>query len=140
MAENVPTELQKSITKVRESLASRSFSGRNPELGKMINCVFCDRRHRSIENCVQRFAKDKNGKELIAEGHGHGKGRLTPHWNRRSLELVILTRRLIPLYPEDTPIKKIRSRALNLLRKKWHAASQRIQAQQKLSRRINRCQ
>lgn len=34
----------------------RSFSGRHPELGPMINCPVCQRRHRDNENCQIRYA------------------------------------------------------------------------------------
>lgn len=135
----VKPEIKDAIARIREKEKEKSFSGRHPELGKMINCQFCDRRHRSSILCFQVFAKDKNDIELIARGHGHGHGRLTRHWNKRSLELVDLTRQLIPFYPNgEADFQKARSRALNMLRKKWHARSTRIQTQQKLSRRINR--
>ena len=81
-------EVEKAILEFREQQKEKSYSERHSELGRMLNCPFCDRRHRSIEACVQRFAKDKNGVERIAKGRGHGKGRLTRHWNKRSLELV----------------------------------------------------
>lgn len=45
-----------------QAITERSFSGRHPELGKMINCKFCGHRHRENErNCKQVFAKDENG-------------------------------------------------------------------------------
>jgi len=135
----ISNSIQQAVEKFREEFKQKSFSGRHSELGKMINCVICSRRHRSAEICLQRFAKNEQGVELIAKGYGHGKGRLHRHWNRRSLQVVDLTRRLIPSYPNgEEDFKKARSRALNLLRKIWHATSQRVQAQQKLSRRINR--
>ena len=167
----ITSEVEKEIAQFREKFKEKSYSGRHPELGKMVNCPFCDRRHRNSIACFQIFAKESisigrndlcpcgskkkfkkccvsidNGVELVATGRGHGKGRLTPHWNRRSLELVDLTRQLIPTYPEilnkegklEPDVKKARSRALNILRKKWHQQSSKIQRQKKLSRRINR--
>lgn len=49
--------------KARKELRSRSFSGRNPQLGKMMNCSVCELRHRVTPNaegkfvtsCVQKF-------------------------------------------------------------------------------------
>lgn len=47
-----------------QAITERSFSGRHPELGKMINCKFCGHRHRENErNCKQVFAKDENGND-----------------------------------------------------------------------------
>ena len=133
------TAIQKTVDSIREKQKEKSFSQRHPELGKMVNCPMCDRRHRTSEICLQRFAKTEEGVELVARGHGHGKGRINRHWNKRSLELVDLTRRLIIFYPNgDEDVKKARSAAINILRKKWHARSHRIQMQQKLSRKINR--
>jgi hypothetical protein len=135
----IKPEIAKAIFDIREKQREKSFSERHPELGKMVNCQICDRRHRTSEICLQRFAKTEEGIERVAKGHGHGKGRINRHWNKRSLELVDLTRRLIIFYPNgNEDVKKASSAAMNILRKKWHARSQRIQMQQKLSRRINR--
>lgn len=48
----------------------RSFSGRNPELGKMIKCALCDRRHRETQCHMkeQIFSKRADGTFRIAEG------------------------------------------------------------------------
>jgi len=46
-------------------IGGRSFSGRHPELGKMVNCAVCGLRHRTINKCEQRFTykvKDKDGR------------------------------------------------------------------------------
>jgi hypothetical protein len=135
----VKSEIQKVIAEIREKQKEKSFSERHPELGKMVNCLICDRRHRTSEICLQRFAKTEEGVERVTRGHGHGKGRINRHWNKRSLELVDLTRRLIIFYPNgNEDVKKARSTAMNILRRKWHARSQQIQHQQKLSRKINR--
>lgn len=37
------------------AIRQRSFSGRNPELGKMIKCQVCGLRHRAAIICKQRF-------------------------------------------------------------------------------------
>lgn len=48
---------QQVIADALEAIRNRSFSGRHPELGKMINCPHCDLRHRENERkCEQRFA------------------------------------------------------------------------------------
>ena len=135
----IKPEIAKAIASIREKYQEKSFNERNPQLGRMVNCPLCDRRHRTSEICLQRFAKTEEGVELVARGHDHGKGRINRHWNKRSLELVDLTRRLIIFYPNgEEDVKKARSAAINILRKKWHMESKRIQRQQKLSRKINR--
>lgn len=48
-------DLQKLIEAELKAVYDRSFSGRNPELGKMIKCQVCGRRHRSSIECKQIF-------------------------------------------------------------------------------------
>ena len=58
--------LNAAVAKTWAALRARTFSARNPQLGKMIKCQFCGRRHR--ENlliagiqyaCIQQFAKPR---------------------------------------------------------------------------------
>lgn len=45
-----PTEAgQQAAEKTLAELRSRSFAGRHPELGKMIRCQTCGRRHRTVQ-------------------------------------------------------------------------------------------
>lgn len=46
------------------SIKERSFSGRHAELGKMINCCVCNRRHRTTD-AVYREHFDENGKKTV---------------------------------------------------------------------------
>ena len=46
------------------NIKDRSFSGRNPELGKMINCPVCLRRHRKVD-VTYREHFDENGKKAV---------------------------------------------------------------------------
>lgn len=46
------------------SIEDRSFSGRHPELGKMINCQVCHRRHRVVD-VTYREHTDENGKKVV---------------------------------------------------------------------------
>jgi hypothetical protein len=47
-----------------EEIQGRSFSGRNPELGKMIKCQVCGLRHRERERkCEQKFTHTYGGRE-----------------------------------------------------------------------------
>jgi hypothetical protein len=48
---------ERAVSNALHKIHNRSFSDRHPELGKMINCVHCDLRHRESErNCQQQFA------------------------------------------------------------------------------------
>ena len=40
-----------------EEIKKRSFAGRHPELGKMIKCQVCNRRHREVIKCEQKFVE-----------------------------------------------------------------------------------
>src|SRR5271157_976154 len=58
-----PEQIATALVEVR----GRSFSGRHPELGKMIKCRICGLRHRQNERkCEQQFTysvKDKDGRK-----------------------------------------------------------------------------
>ena len=56
-------EGQTAAQQALEAIKQRSFSGRHPDLGKMINCQFCRLRHREHDNgrdkqCEQIFSAD----------------------------------------------------------------------------------
>src|SRR2546423_938656 len=61
---NEPVELEIAPTQAGQDVAEtvlaeirgRSFSGRHPELGRMIKCQVCRSRHRSSTQCEQKFA------------------------------------------------------------------------------------
>ncbi len=53
--------LKTAIDKFEENLRSLSFSGRHPELGRMIKCDGCGRRHRSSIIHERKFATDIHG-------------------------------------------------------------------------------
>src|SRR5690349_5834443 len=58
----IPYELQKALYLYNKKFRERTFSGRNPQLGKMINCAICDRRHREYPACKLIYAThDKQG-------------------------------------------------------------------------------
>lgn len=60
MTELEPVQTPESKAASDQALAeikNRSFSGRHPELGKMIKCQVCGLRHRKNERvCKQKFA------------------------------------------------------------------------------------
>lgn len=54
----VPTpEAVVAAAKALKEIRSRSFSGRNPDLGKMIKCHVCGLRHRDSIKCEQKFVE-----------------------------------------------------------------------------------
>src|SRR6267142_6448767 len=52
----IETDAQKAAAKAIKEIHARSFSGRYPELGKMIKCSVCNRRHRASVVHEQKFA------------------------------------------------------------------------------------
>jgi len=53
----VSQEVVDAVNAALEDISSRSFSGRHPELGKMIKCQVCRLRHRESVKCQQRFVE-----------------------------------------------------------------------------------
>lgn len=54
----VPSEqLQTAVTRALRDIQDRSFSARHPELGKMIKCQFCGRRHRETQQLYTHGAE-----------------------------------------------------------------------------------
>lgn len=51
--------LQEAVAEFESEREAKSFSGRHPELGKMVNCGVCGRRHRSAHVCVPVYARQK---------------------------------------------------------------------------------
>lgn len=57
------------VEEFKKEFRNRSFSGRNAQLGKMINCAVCDLRHRESQchKTQQTFAKDADGSERVSD-------------------------------------------------------------------------
>lgn len=53
----VSQEVKDLAAKTLLEIRNRSFSGRNPELGKMIKCPVCQTRHRAAKKCEQKFVE-----------------------------------------------------------------------------------
>jgi len=90
------------IAKLRAEIADRSFSGRHPELGKMVKCQICHLRHRSSIVCKERVliptAQTRKGVYGAAQFQ---KKRLKPHHSHQLLQLVQLTQELFPSFYPD---------------------------------------
>jgi len=117
---NYRTPLQKALDDAIATLRNRSFSQRNPHLGKMINCPVCRSRHREHERkCEQVFTyriddyeyfiEDENGnkvpdyrtavrpgeKPTVKQQVGRAafaKKRLRPHPSKIKLQFIQRTR------------------------------------------------
>lgn len=67
-----PEQLAAAETEIK----TRSFFGRNPELGKMIKCQICGLRHRKNEReCEQKFTNKSGDYEYFVDGED---GKLVP--------------------------------------------------------------
>ena len=94
--------LNRAIASAVNQIRARSRSGRHPEEGRKINCPVCRMRHWSTRVCVPVYTKDENGIERIASqttrkgvnGAAAYKGRILPHHNHLSLQLVQRTQQL----------------------------------------------
>lgn len=47
--------LEAAVSAFNTERSAKSFSGRHPELGRMVNCPVCDKRHRSAHVCLPRY-------------------------------------------------------------------------------------
>jgi hypothetical protein len=113
---SVPAEVIEAVTSALESVHARTFSGRHPELGKMIKCQVCGTRHRLNERtCVQKFAylhtiedtetgektdvtrelKPESRNGVIGAAAFRGK-RIKSHLNRRKRRFIEIVRDIIP--------------------------------------------
>lgn len=144
--------LAKAVESFEEDRANASFSKRNLDLGKMINCSLCGMRHRvhdpisknSIAHGPQKFA-DATYPSRVTAFKGR---RLHPHLNQKNLEFVQRVRDLLPYYLESAPVLNHEGEAVDkielvkgivrarLAREREHVQS-RARNRQKCSRRIN---
>ena len=142
--------LNEAVQKAQQVLSKRTYSGRNPQLGRMIKCAFCSRRHREtlvvggqVYICAQQFAKDEDGNERKNLGGPKGKGRRLSHPSKLNLQLVQRTQELYPYnqpYIND-PVSNMQESHTQAQRELKQERAQRAKVkrdQQKKSRKINR--
>lgn len=179
MTENLNPEVEKlefkelepvvkaAIEKFHEERRHKTFSERHPELGRMINCQVCSRRHRESIKCVQNFkylytledTETGEKTDVFATATPHGekptyrqmigaavfKGkRRRPHPNAKNLQLIERTHQLYGNFEFDpkseqdqADLKTARTQANRELRKNRKLRNRNIRRQEKLSRRIN---
>lgn len=135
-------KLNAAVAKALAAIRARSYSGRNPQLGRMINCPICDRRHRGSicepHYAVGRYDPDKKpliANQLTARGvlgkHSMPK-RYHPHPNHKGLLLVQRTQFIYPqfeLYISD-PVE-----CMKASRKE---AARQLREEDKIRKRIKR--
>lgn len=154
---NTQEELAKAIASFDESFASRSFSGRHPELGKMVNCQVCSLRHRSSQVCHQRHVvnltppeglTDLTRFQVLGRKQFEGK-RVNPHYSTKRQQLLQRTIELYPLHDgmyasteqftvEQVTMHAARREARESLEKERSDKRSALQSAQHRSRRINR--
>jgi hypothetical protein len=154
---NVTQAVTEAAAKFREEYAAKSFSGRHPELGKMVKCQICLRRHRSIIKCEQVFAVGTHDpapegektllivaqtRKGILGAAAFAKKRIRPHINKRGLLLIERTRVLFEKHlrrfshPQDA-MMSAREEALFQLRVEYAVRRGVLAQQQQRSRQIN---
>jgi hypothetical protein len=164
----VSQEVADLAAKALADVHDRSFSGRHPELGKMIKCQVCNRRHRDSIKCQQIFKElwidedletgkfetvyatvplhnqTPTIKSVIGAAQFKGKRRIRRP-NPKDLPLVELTRKIYGRenYDENKPEDKqfmieCRVEAVRQLKQDRKAKAKRYRRQQDISRRINR--
>ena len=137
---------------------SKSYSARHPELGRMINCWVCDKRHRSSRVCVPaygRVAGEINDKDEVVivtkrqrDGAAAYKGkRILRHRNKWGLQVIERTTLIYREHradpykftvSDDDLGKQSLSRALNEKRAERAADRKARLERTKQSRKINR--
>jgi len=142
-------DLLKAVESFKESFRDRSFSGRNKDLGKMIKCRVCSRRHRSSQVCEQHFAKVRIGHseeyrqtESVDPKPRLGIGpkkRIKPHFSKRRLILVQRVKEFIEAMPEaEAFATEVRALMFQTLKRGWKKQVKIYRDTQKQSRTTNR--
>ena len=125
---NEEQKLKEAIDQTLAAIQSRSFSQRHLELGRMIKCQVCNKRHRE-PTCKLIYAMDAEGKPRMVERAGRAsfaKKRFHPHPNRRGLQLVQRTQQLFgennPYIPDPQDCMEYsRTQASRELKKEYRA-------------------
>ncbi len=159
-------ELLEAARKALLEIRKRPFSGRHPELGKMVNCQVCAMRHRVGEReCTQKFAElyteedietgektvvyatvplpgqRRTVKSVLGAKMFSGKRRQARP-NALQLRVVQLTRDFFPAFQgvveEKKQIAAAKKLAIFVVRHEQEQLAKKLRRQQQQSRRINR--
>jgi hypothetical protein len=153
----IKSELNKAIEEYLTDFESKSFSGRHPELGKMVNCPVCSLRHRSVHVCTQRHVVELTPpdgltgltKFQVLGRAAFKKKRVKPHYSKKRLQLLQRTIERFPLHNgmwASTEEKSAELVAMQVARREARAdladvrraVRKEKQSAQHRSRRINR--
>lgn len=137
--------LNAAIENFKNRYAKRSFSGRHPDLGKMIKCRVCSRRHRSSLVCAQNYSVEAKPRHRYVPKAK----RYNPHHSQNHLQLIERTREIVmqnvprngsqfPALSQLDLMKTSRTTAERQLAEEQEIEAKRIRRQQDVSRRINR--
>ena len=146
-------ELAAAVAKFEEQQRLKSFSERHPDLGKMIDCRLCGRRHREGDPLAKEsraHGEQKFGDvEIPSRSVTFKKQRINPHHNDKVRRFVRLTKKIFdediaPYFHAETPeeqenlVRRAQRRAAHILRK--FSIKPRIARKhtQDVSRRVNR--
>jgi hypothetical protein len=138
------TPLNAAIENFKKTFENRSFSGRHPELGKMIKCAVCGRRHRSSVVCEQKYSFEAKSRPR----HIPKAKRYFPHHSKSDLQLIERTRVVFnrnvphngnwfPLLDTESLMKTSRREAQKELVAEEEAIAKKKRRQRDISRRIN---
>lgn len=146
---SVSSELETAVTRFKKAFAERSFSQRHEDLGKMINCRVCGRRHRQADPValLSRAHGKQAFRDLPSRSVMFAKKRFNPHHNDKVRQFVRLTREIYmndiapyfqpdPEHP-DNLICRAQRRAARIMRRQWIAERLARKHMQDHSRRIN---
>lgn len=130
----------------------KSYSERHPELGKMVDCWVCDRRHRSSIKCEPQYSVNRWTKEVMiapktrkgVNGAAQFKGkRILPHRNQMTQLVTARANALFNAAVEragqvwQPDFARYVRQALQEIRAKREARRYLKHQQQKTARRIN---
>ena len=146
-------ELAAAVAKFEEQQRLKSFSERHPDLGKMIDCRLCGRRHREGDPLAKEsraHGEQKFGDvEIPSRSVTFKKQRINPHHNDKVRRFVRLTKKIFdediaPYFHAETPeeqenlVRRAQRRAAHILRKFWIKPRIARKHTQDVSRRVNR--
>jgi len=140
--------LAEAAKKFEQQFTERSYGQRHEELGKMINCRLCGRRHRAgdplIKESTAHGPQPFADRELPARTAYYAKQRINQRHNSRVHEFAHLAEKIYneeiaPYFSAegDKLIRRAQRQAAAILRKRWIAARVIKKHMQAVSRRIN---
>lgn len=151
----VKESVEAAAEKFRQAFAERSFSERNEDLGKMIDCPFCQIRHRAgdliFRNSRAHGEQKRATQEMPSLGSvprsNFAKPRFRPHHGDKQIQFAQLSEKIYeedikpffqadPEHP-DNLIRRAQRKAAKFLRRLWIKPRIAYKHMQEHSRQIN---